>query len=290
MTAAVFPGQGSQYVGMGKDLYQNYPAAKNLFDKANEILHFDLTQIMFEGTDEELKQTKVTQVAVFLHSIASFTVLNQHTISMVAGHSLGEYTALVACKALSFEDALVLVSKRAAAMQKACVQNPSTMLAVVGLEEEKIQQICNSVKGEVVTVANYNSPSQIIVSGTMKGIEEVATQVKELKARAIPLNVGGAFHSPLMQSAEEELKQAIIPLEFDAPICPIYQNIDGKAHTNPQEIKQNLIAQLTKPVQWTQTIQNMIADGASEFAEFGPGNVLKGLIKKINSEVICIEQ
>lgn len=287
MFSAVFPGQGSQFPGMGKDLYESSSQVKDLFSRANTIVGFDLMDVMFNGTELDLKQTAVTQPAVFLHSIASFLVHNTRKVDMVAGHSLGEYTALVACKALSFEDAMHLVSVRAHAMQKACEKEPSTMLAVIHLSEEVVKDICSKTG---VTVANYNSPSQIIISGRTSGIEKASELVVAQGGRAVPLNVGGAFHSPLMESARAELADAINPLQFNTPICPIYQNVDGCAHTVPSEIKANLISQLTSSVQWTRTVQNMLLAGATEFEEFGPGNVLKGLIKKINSEAVCIEQ
>ncbi len=289
--AYVFPGQGSQFVGMGKDLYEQHEEAKQLFDKANEILGFNITEIMFNGTDEELKQTKVTQPAIFLHSVAQATVAKDFTPDMVAGHSLGEFSALVASKVLSFEDGLRLVSKRALAMQAACEANPSTMAAILGLEDDKVEEICASID-EVVVAANYNCPGQLVISGSNKGIEIACEKMKEAGAkRALPLPVGGAFHSPLMKPAEEELAKAINETTFSQGICPIYQNVDAMPHTDPAEIKQNLIKQLTAPVRWTQSVQQMLADGATHFIECGPGKVLQGLVKKIerSAEVSSVE-
>ena len=291
MKAYVFPGQGSQFVGMGKDLYEQHEEAKQLFDKANEILGFNITEIMFNGTDEELKQTKVTQPAIFLHSVAQAAVAKDFAPDMVAGHSLGEFSALVASKVLSFEDGLRLVSKRALAMQAACEANPSTMAAILGLEDEKVEEICASID-EVVVAANYNCPGQLVISGSNKGIEIACEKMKEAGAkRALPLPVGGAFHSPLMKPAEEELAKAINGTTFSQGICPVYQNVDAKPHTDPAEIKENLIKQLTAPVRWTQSVQQMIADGATHFVECGPGKVLQGLVKKIdrNAEVSSAE-
>jgi [acyl-carrier-protein] S-malonyltransferase len=284
--AYVFPGQGSQFVGMGKDLYDNYPLAKELFEKANEVLGFRVTDIMFEGTDEDLRQTKVTQPAVFLHSVISALVSSEGVVpDMVAGHSLGEFSALTIAKVLSFEDGLRLVAARAKAMQKACDEHPSTMAAVLRLDDEVIEQILEQING-VVVPANYNCPGQLVISGTEEAIDEACLRLKEAGAkRALKLPVGGAFHSPLMEMARVELEAAIDKVVFNTPICPIYQNIDAKPYTNPVEIKKNLIAQLTGAVRWTQTVQNMIADGATSFKEFGPGQVLQGLVKKINSEV-----
>ena len=286
MKAFVFPGQGAQFVGMGKDLYENSTIAKELFEKANEILGFRITDLMFNGTDEDLRQTKVTQPAIFLHSVILAKVLgDKFKPEMVAGHSLGEFSALVANGALSFEDGLTLVSKRAMAMQKACETKPSTMAAILGLDDAVVEDICTSIS-EVVVPANYNSPGQLVISGSMKGIEIACEKLKEAGAkRALPLKVGGAFHSPLMEPARIELAQAIEATPFATPICPIYQNVDAKPYTNPEDIKQNLIAQLTSPVRWTQIMLNMINDGATSFTELGPGNVLQGLIKKVNREI-----
>ena len=290
MKAFVFPGQGAQFTGMGKDLYESNAKAKELFDKANEILGFDITKIMFEGSAEELKQTKVTQPAVFLHSVISAICLgDEFDAEMTAGHSLGEFSALVAAGALSFEDGLKLVSKRAMAMQKACEAQPSTMAAIIALPDEKVEQVCAEVskmgKG-VVVPANYNCPGQLVISGNIEAINEACEQLKAAGAkRALPLKVGGAFHSPLMQPAKDELQTAIEQTEIKAPKCSVYQNVDGKPHTDPAEIKQNLIAQLTSSVRWTQSVQNMIADGADDFTECGPGKALQGMIGKINKEV-----
>ena len=288
MKAYVFPGQGAQFVGMGKDLYEQSEIAKKYFEKANEILGFRITDLMFEGTDEDLRQTKVTQPAVFLHSVISAFVLGENfNPDMVAGHSLGEFSALVAAQALTFEDGLILVSKRAQAMQKACEMEESTMAAIIGLNDEIVKEVCDSIKDEIVVPANYNCPGQIVISGTIRGIEKACELLKEKGAkRALKLSVGGAFHSPLMESARIELSQAIHQTSFSTPICPVYQNVNAYPQTNPENIKQNLIAQLTAPVRWTQTIKNMINDGATEFIELGPGDVLKGLIKKINPNVM----
>ena len=289
MKAFVFPGQGAQFVGMGKDLYDKSPIAKSLFDKANEILGFSITDLMFHGTDEDLRQTRVTQPAIFLHSVILAKVLgNDFKPQMVAGHSLGEFSALVANGTLSFEDGLVLVSKRAAAMQKACEKEPSTMAAILGLDDEVVEKVCASID-DVVVPANYNSPGQLVISGSNRGIELACEKLKEAGAkRALPLKVGGAFHSPLMEPARVELAKAIEGTPFEAPLCPIYQNVDAKPHTNPDDIKHNLISQLTSPVRWTQIMMNMLADGASSFTELGPGNVLQGLIKKVDREIEAI--
>ncbi|MBQ7946000.1 MAG: ACP S-malonyltransferase [Bacteroidales bacterium] len=283
MKAFVFPGQGAQFVGMGKDLYDNSALAKDLFLKANDILGFDITSLMFEGTPEDLKQTKVTQPAVFIHSVVSAIAMGaDFQPDMVAGHSLGEFSALTAAGALSFEDGLTLVSKRAMAMQKACELNPSTMAAVLALPDETVENVCNSITQEVVVAANYNCPGQIVISGTKAGIELAAEQLKAAGAkRVLPLAVGGAFHSPLMEPARQELAQAIEATQIVAPRCPVYQNVDAKPYTDPVQIKANLVAQLTSPVRWTQTVNNMLADGADEFIELGPGQVLTGLIAKI---------
>jgi len=286
MKAYVFPGQGAQFAGMGKDLYENSPLAKTMFEKANDILGFRITDLMFAGTDEDLRQTKVTQPAIFLHSvILAATLGEQFQPDMVAGHSLGEFSALVANKALSFEDGLILVSKRATAMQKACEKEPSTMAAILGLDDNIVEEICKSIE-EIVVPANYNSPGQLVISGSMKGIEVACEKLKAAGARrALPLKVGGAFHSPLMEPARIELAEAINGTTFTDPICPIYQNATAERVTNPRKIKENLIAQLTAPVLWTQLTRNMITDGATTFIEVGPGNVLQGLIQKIGKDV-----
>ncbi len=285
MKAYVFPGQGAQFVGMGKDLYESNEQARELFEKANEILGFRITDIMFEGTAEDLKQTKVTQPAVFLHSVISAIVLGVEP-EMVAGHSLGEFSALVVAKALSFEDGLRLVAARAMAMQKACELNPSVMAAVLGLPDEKVEEVCAQIDG-VVVPANYNCPGQLVISGANEAIDAACEKMKEAGAkRALKLPVGGAFHSPLMEPARVELEAAIRATTYNKPICPVYQNIDAKPYTDPEELKRNSIAQLTGPVRWTQTVQNMVADGASSFRELGPGTVLQGLIKKIAPEAV----
>lgn len=288
MTAYVFPGQGAQFSGMGKDLYETNPKAKELFDKANEILGFDITKIMFEGTDEELKQTNVTQPAIFLHSVILASTIEGFKPDMVAGHSLGEFSALVAAGALSFEDGLKLVAKRAAAMQKACEIAPSTMAAVLNLSDEKVEEVCHQVHKdthEVVVPANYNCPGQLVISGSVEGINVACEKMKEAGAkRALVLQVGGAFHSPFMEPAREELAEAIENTTFSTPSCPIYQNVNGKPSSDVQHIKLNLIHQLTAPVKWTQSVQHMAADGATKFVECGPGKVLQGLVKKIAPE------
>lgn len=285
--AYVFPGQGAQFVGMGKDLYDNFPKAKELFDQANEILGFNITDIIFNGTDEDLKQTKVTQPAVFLHSVIRAICLgDDFKPEMVAGHSLGEFSALVAAGVLSFEDGLRLVSKRALAMQAACELQPSTMAAVLGLEDEKVVEILKSITNEVVVAANFNCPGQLVISGSIAGVEQACEALKNAGAkRALPLKVGGAFHSPLMEPAREELAKAIEETNFSSPKCPIYQNVVAHAVTEPQEIKKNLIAQLTAPVRWTECVRAMISDGATLFTEVGPGTVLQGLVKKIDSSI-----
>ena len=285
MKAYIFPGQGSQFPGMGQELYLQHPEAKSLFDRANELLGFSLTDIMFAGTEVDLKQTNVTQPAIFVHSVAQAAVLRNFKPDMVAGHSLGEFSSLVANKVLRFEDALQLVSKRAQAMQAACEKEPSTMAAVLGLDDETVARICAEISDEIVVPANYNCPGQLVISGSIKGVGMACERLKAAGAkRALVLPVGGAFHSPLMQPAEEELAKAIHATAFQAGICPVYQNVDARPYTDPEQIKENLIKQLTAPVRWTQTIQNMVQDGATEFIECGPGKVLQGLVKKINKE------
>lgn len=287
MKAYIFPGQGSQFSGMAKDIYERSAEAKQLFERANEILGFRITDIMFSGTEEELKQTKVTQPAIFLHSVILAKTLGENfQPQMVAGHSLGEFSALTAIGVLSFEDGLTLVSKRAQAMQKACEATPSTMAAILGLEDEVVERICAEITEEVVVPANYNSPGQLVISGSLKGIEIACEKMKTAGAkRALVLNVGGAFHSPLMQPAKEELQQAIESTMFNTPPCPIYQNVSATPIANGSHIKANLILQLTAPVKWTQTMKQMLANGATSFTEVGPGAVLQGLVKKINREV-----
>jgi [acyl-carrier-protein] S-malonyltransferase len=288
--AFVFPGQGSQFSGMGKNLYDSNEAAKALFEKANEIVGFRISDIMFEGTDEQLKQTNVTQPAIFIHSVVAYLTMDSVVPDMVAGHSLGEFSALVANKTLSFEDALRLVSIRAKAMQSACELQPSTMAAVLALADEKVEEICATVSadaGEIVVPANYNCPGQLVISGSTKGIEIACEQMKAAGAkRALVLPVGGAFHSPLMEPAKIELAAAIEATTFNTPICPVYQNVVAKAVTDPTQIKENLIAQLTGAVKWTQTVQSMVADGATEFTEVGPGKVLQGLVQKVHKEAV----
>jgi len=285
MKAYVFPGQGAQFVGMGKDLYDNYPVAKEMFEKANEILGFRITDLMFEGTEDDLKQTNVTQPAIFLHSVILAKTLDDFNPEMVAGHSLGEFSALVANGALSFEDGLKLVYQRAMAMQKACEAEPSTMAAIIGLEDQVVEDICEGID-EVVVPANYNCPGQLVISGSMKGIDVACEKLTEAGAkRALPLKVGGAFHSPLMEPARVELAEAINNTNINKPICPVYQNVDAKAYTDPAEIKENLIKQLTSPVKWTYIMQNMIADGMTSYTEVGPGKVLQGLLKKVDRKI-----
>lgn len=283
--AFVFPGQGSQFPGMCKDLYDAHAEAREMCQTADRLLGFSLTDVMFEGTADDLKQTRVTQPAVFLHSVVAQRLMTIEKPDMVAGHSLGEFSALVACGALRFEDALLLVSARAQAMQAACEANPGTMAAVLGLPDEQVDEICKKQSG-VVVAANFNCPGQIVISGEIEAVDAACVALKEAGARrALRLNVGGAFHSPLMAPAAEDLKEAILKTEFHKPFCPIYQNVTAKAETEPGIIRENLLKQLTAPVRWTQSVQNMIADGAKEFYEFGPGDVLKGLIRKINQEV-----
>lgn len=289
MKAYGFPGQGAQFVGMGKDLYDNLPIAKDLFEQANEILGFRITDLMFAGTEEDLRQTKVTQPAIFLHSVILAKALgNKFKPDMVAGHSLGEFSALTAVNALSFADGLKLVYKRALAMQKACEKEPSTMAAILGLDDSIVEEVCQKID-EVVVPANYNCPGQLVISGSMKGIEIACEKLKEAGAkRALPLKVGGAFHSPLMEPARVELAEAINNTVFNKPIAPVYQNVDAKPHVEPETIKKNLIAQLTSPVRWTQISKNMLADGMTEFTEVGPGTVLQGLIGKVSKEVVVM--
>lgn len=285
MKAFIFPGQGAQFPGMGKDLYGNSRKAKALFDRSDEVLGFKLSTIMFEGSADELKQTKVTQPAIFLHSVISALISDNFKPDMVAGHSLGEFSALVASGALSFEDGLNLVSQRAKAMQKACEAQESTMAAVLALTDEKVEEVCSSIS-DIVVAANYNCPGQLVISGSTRGVDEVCAKLKEAGAkRALPLPVGGAFHSPLMEPAREELAVAIENTAFGSPKCPVYQNVDAKGHTSLDEIKANLVAQLTAPVRWAQSVRNMIADGAGSFVECGPGKVLQGLVKKIDKSI-----
>lgn len=286
MKAFIFPGQGAQFTGMGRDLHDSNAKAKSLFESANKILAFNITNIMFSGTAEELKQTKVTQPAVFIHSALVALCQEQQKPAMVAGHSLGEFSALVVNGALSFEDGLKLVSKRAIAMQKACEKNPSTMAAILGLDDKVVEEICASIKEEIVVAANYNCPGQLVISGSIKGIEIACEKMKAAGAkRALPLQVGGAFHSPLMQPAREELASAIEATTFNRPFCPVYQNVNALPFTDVTQIKKNLIDQLTAPVRWTQSVQNMVKDGGASFIECGPGKVLQGLVKKIAPSV-----
>jgi malonyl CoA-acyl carrier protein transacylase len=286
MKAYVFPGQGAQFVGMGKDIYEKSPKAKEMFEKANSLLGFRITDLMFSGTDEDLKQTNVTQPAIFLHSTILAELLgDSFQPSMVAGHSLGEFSALVANKTLSFEDGIMLVSKRAIAMQKACEKTPSTMAAILGLDDKTVEEVCASIP-ELVVPANYNSPGQIVISGSNEGIDKAIEALKEKGAkRALKLAVGGAFHSPLMEPARLELELAISNTMFYRPVCPVYQNVNARPSSDPETIKANLVAQLTSPVRWAQSVINMISDGATLFTEVGPGNVLQGLIKKINKDM-----
>ena len=289
MRAYIFPGQGAQFTGMGKDLYENSPLAREYFEKANEILGYRITDLMFEGTSEDLRQTKVTQPAVFLHSVISAIALgDKFKPDMVAGHSLGEFSALVAAGALTLEEGLRLVYARAMAMQKACEKEPSTMAAVLGLDDETVEEVCDEVNKEyIVVAANYNSPGQLVISGSIEGIDKACELLKQRGAkRALKLPVGGAFHSPLMEPARQELQAAIEKAVVSTPVCPVYQNVNANPQTDPESIKKNLIAQLTAPVRWTQTVKNMINDGADEFIELGPGDVLKGLVKKVNPDII----
>ena len=286
MKAFVFPGQGAQYSGMGKDLYDNHQQARERMNRANEILGFRLTDIMFEGSDEDLKQTRVTQPAIFLHSVISAQLMTTYKPDMVAGHSLGEFSALVAAGVLGWEDALRLVSERALAMQEACEMQPGTMAAVLAMADERVAEICDSID-DIVVAANFNCPGQVVISGSLTGVDLACKALKEGGAkRALKLPVGGAFHSPLMQPAAERLEKAILATTFGTPQCPVYQNVSAKGETDKEVIRKQLLQQLTSPVRWTQSVEQMIADGATEFYEFGPGDVLKGLIKKINSEII----
>ncbi|TVR80731.1 MAG: [acyl-carrier-protein] S-malonyltransferase [Chitinophagaceae bacterium] len=287
MKAFVFPGQGAQFTGMGKLLYDTSPASKTIFDKANEVLGFELTKVMFEGEESALKQTKITQPAVFTHSIAAYSSVSRNIKpDMVAGHSLGEFSALVANKTLEFEDALKLVYKRALAMQEACELEPSTMAAIIGLDDNIVVEVCNSISDEIVVAANFNCPGQLVISGSLKGIDAACEKLKEAGARrAMILNVGGAFHSPLMEPARVKLEEAILKTHFSKPECPVYQNYTATAVSDPAEIQKNLIAQLTAPVKWTQSVEQMLADGATEFMEIGPGKVLQGLIRKVSRDV-----
>jgi [acyl-carrier-protein] S-malonyltransferase len=286
MKAFVFPGQGAQYSGMGKDLYDHHSDARKTMHRANEILGFSITDVMFEGSDEDLKQTRVTQPAIFLHSIISGQLMTTYKPDMVAGHSLGEFSALVAAGVLGWEDALKLVSERALAMQEACELQPGTMAAVLGMADDKVAEICETID-DVVVAANFNCPGQVVISGSLNGVDLACKTLKEAGAkRALKLPVGGAFHSPLMQPAAERLEKAILATTFGTPQCPVYQNVSAKGETDKEVIRKQLLQQLTSPVRWTQSVEQMIADGATEFYEFGPGDVLKGLIKKINSEII----
>lgn len=288
MTALIFPGQGAQFSGMGKELYEQNEQAKALFEKANSVLGFRITDIMFNGTEEDLRQTKVTQPAVFLHSVISALCNVASQPDMVAGHSLGEFSALVVNKCLSFEAGLSLVYKRAMAMQEACEQNPGTMAAILGLEDARVEEICSGITHEIVVAANYNCPGQLVISGSIDGIHAACELLKSAGAkRALPLQVGGAFHSPLMEPARKALEEAIAKTEFNVPICPVYQNVNAAASADPSTIKANLIAQLTAPVRWTQCVQNMHRDGATSFKECGPGKVLQGLVKKIAPECLA---
>jgi len=287
MIAYVFPGQGSQFPGMGKDLYEKYPKARDMFNKANNILKFKITEVMFEGSEDDLKQTNVTQPAIFLHSVILANLIGENfKPDMVAGHSLGEFSALVANKTLSFEDGLKLVAKRASAMQRACELEPSTMAAIIGLDDNVVEEVCEEITDEIVVPANYNTPGQLVISGSEKGIDLAIEKLNKLGAkRALKLKVGGAFHSPLMEPAKKELEQAIKSTKFNKGICPVYQNVTGQPVNDPEIIKNNLIKQLVSPVRWTQTMQNMLADGASKIVEVGPGKVLQGMFKKIDRKI-----
>ena len=285
MKAFVFPGQGAQHPGMGKDLYEQYDHARSLFEEANDVLGFNITSLMFDGTEEDLRQTRVTQPAIFLHSVILASTIEDFNPEMVAGHSLGEFSSLVANKSLSFGNGLRLVAQRAHAMQKACEAEPSTMAAIIGVEDQVVEEVCSEIS-EVVVPANYNSPGQIVISGSIPGIDLALEKLSSMGAkRAIKLSVGGAFHSPLMEPARQELEAAIMTTSFEEPICPVYQNVNAEPVTDPELIQQNLVAQLTAPVRWTQTVKNMLRDGASSFTEVGPGKVLQGLIKKVDREI-----
>ncbi|HEC42008.1 MAG TPA: [acyl-carrier-protein] S-malonyltransferase [Bacteroides sp.] len=285
MKAYIFPGQGAQHPGMGKELYEQFEGAKALFEEANDILGFNITRLMFDGTEEDLRQTKVTQPAIFLQSVILVSMIDDFRPEMVAGHSLGEFSSLVANKALSFDNGLRLVAQRAHAMQKACEAEPSTMAAIIGMEDQVVEEVCAGIE-DIVVPANYNSPGQIVISGSIPGIDRAVEKLSEMGAkRAIKLSVGGAFHSPLMEPARQELEAAIVSTSFDIPVCPVYQNVNAEPTSDPEIIRKNLVAQLTAPVRWTQTVKNMLRDGASSFTEAGPGKVLQGLIKKVNREV-----
>ena len=284
MNAHIFPGQGSQHPGMGRNLFEQFDRARELFHRADEVLDYPISEVMFHGSEEQLKQTKHTQIAMFLHGYIAHACLHREKPDMTAGHSLGEYTALAASGCLRFEDALQLVEARANAMQKCCEKTPSTMAAVLKLDDKTVEDICASIEGEVVVPANYNCPGQLVISGTNEGVARACEKVKEVKGKALPLAVGGAFHSPLMEPARVELAEAIEHTEFHTPVCPVYQNVDALPHTDPADIKKNLLMQLTSPVRWTYTVQHMMADGADEFIEVGPGTALQGMVKRVNPE------